>query len=240
VAASRNKSRRPPADKNLLGRLSSQRARLASELTRVDTELSTRKVGQADKPLPVNGPVDAPPRTANLTQGMQPLPPAQPPDAVQAAARTRPALPDDSRVKDLEQRRLEIGQRLAHVDESLQKVSEELDARLNGLMQGIVLAVEEQAGAVAEAALGMQPVMGGGAVEVAAVSGGGSPQIEVPMQSGNLPPAPVAVPMMPSPIGVGAPPPPERAAPLPTPTYNAAGHAASSSRDTGFLVNTSA
>lgn len=278
-------------DRNQLGRLSSMRANLQSQLSKIDTELASQKEQQTDAQaarritdVTSSGPVQDPHirpdgQDARHAPGEGAVPPpltpdgtptqgrGKPPDAgasqeqrpVQAAGRRAPAAaaarpPDPNRTRDLERRRAELSQRLEHVDISLQKVSEEMERRLNNVLGAVVNEAVEQDMRVTAAARDMLlERMGGGEV-----SAGSEVQStpSVPFQSGDVPPAPVygialqdissvgapepvapAAPMPTLPQSEPARPSPQESAPLPTPTYTRGGLHAAARSDVGFLVN---
>jgi len=118
--------------------------------------------------------------------------------AAQKAAGPPP--PDDAAVKMLETRRAEITQRLEHVDTALQKVSQEMLERLNGVMSGAINETEAQAGALTTAAVGMSRAMGGVGADTmlsAGTGGGAATTPSAPVQAGAIPPMPAAPPAMP-------------------------------------------
>jgi len=290
-------------DRNQLGRLSTMKANLQSQLSRIDTELASQKearddanasravvqveqrervpeirpedphmrpaepdvrsgpgTGAAPPPLLPDGTsthggerrsqAETSPRreTGAVQRGPEPGRPARPPGRASGP-------PDPNRVKDLERRRAEISQRLEHVDISLQKVSEEMDRRLNNLMGAVVNEAVEQDAKVTDAARDMLLERMGGADMSASSQVSAGPS--VPFQSADLPPNPVYGIALQDISGVGAPEPvaaaapmptlPEAAAPapapspaaapLPTPTYTPGGMHAASRSDVGFLVN---
>lgn len=282
-------------DRNQVGRLSTMKANLQSQLSKIDTELASQKearddaqasravaaaeirpedphmrpaepdvrsgpgTGAAPPPLTADGTsthggeqrsqAETSPREAALREAGQKPPAARPPVGGRVS---RP--PDPNRVKDLERRRAEISQRLEHVDVSLQKVSEEMERRLNNVLGAVVNEAVEQDVKVTDAARDMLLERLGGADVSASSQVSAGPS--VPFQSADLPPNPVYGIALQDISGVGAPEPMESAAPmptlpapvaptpaaspaapLPTPTYTPGGMHAAAKSDVGFLVN---
>lgn len=193
---------------------------------------------------PISGRPPAPPRPAaastnTVANDAARRQAAQDALRMQAASQAAgPPAPSDAQVGDLESRRQDLMQRLQHVDEALNKLSEDIQKRLNGVMMGTVDAIENQAGAVAVAAVGIRPDMGGGSADLSGspIAGGdGSTAPGPPPPVGDIPSGPPTPPAMPG-LGSMTAPPPPAAPPPPTPNYSSTG-LPQMAGGLGFLVN---
>lgn len=206
-------------------------------------------------PVAPHPPLPRVPNTPHPPAGAPVIRPAPDRAAPQAQRPASAPGPSDGQVGALEAQRQLLTQQLQHVDDSLQKMTGELLKRLFGTVTGAIMQTEKQAGATAGIALALNPAVGGGTEDLTAGTGGGmlSGGSDVPLQSGDMAPAPVSTPAAPSLVGIGsgsgiaippptaapplAPLPATSAPPLPTPNYTAQGTTASNTADRGLLVN---